>query len=74
MTVRSTTHLHASARRRVRLTAGAVCGVMTVIYLWMFFAIRWQCEQIAKQANIFQCPSLAQLDRSKHSLSPLAMA
>jgi hypothetical protein len=34
------THLETPARRKVRVTAGAVAGALTLVYLWMFFAVR----------------------------------
>ena len=43
-------------------------------FAWMLFRGILAGEQIAKQANILQRSSLAQLYSSKHSLSPLRMA
>lgn len=51
MTVFSTTHLEASARRRLRSTAGAVCGAVTLVYLWMFFAVR--AAEVGASENTF---------------------
>jgi hypothetical protein len=51
MTNLSATHRDASARRRLRLAAGAVSGAMTLVYLWMFFAVR--AAEVGASENTF---------------------
>lgn len=51
MTIPLTIHLEASARRRVRLTAAAVCGLVTLVYLWMFFSVR--AAEVGASENTF---------------------